>query len=286
MGIMMNIKRGIRTLLLFSLAFLVWAPLWMMISGTFMGADEIYKFVGPVLEQRDGMAGWSLLPEYPTLRAYIELLMDSPKFFVMFWNTCFQVVPILLGQVCIAVPAAWAFARYRFKGKKALFLLYITLMVLPFQVTMVSSYLVLLKLGIMDTHLSIILPNIFSAFPVFILTKFFRAIPEALLEAARLDGAGEGYIFLSLGVPMGAPGIFSVVILGFIEYWNSIEQPLTFLAKRKDLWPLSLYLQSITTDRTGVAFVASAVMLAPALLLFLGGQKYLEQGIAASGIKG
>jgi len=151
---------------------------------------------------------------------------------------------------------------------------------------MVSSYLVLLKLGIMDTHLSIILPNIFSAFPVFILTKFFRAIPEALLEAARLDGAGEGYIFLSLGVPMGAPGIFSVVILGFIEYWNSIEQPLTFLAKRKELWPLSLYLQSITTDRTGVAFVASAVMLAPALLLFLGGQKYLEQGIAASGIKG
>ncbi|WP_184094284.1 carbohydrate ABC transporter permease [Anaerocolumna cellulosilytica] len=279
-------KRGLKTLLLFGLAFFVWAPLWMMVTGSFMGKDEIYEFVGPVLEQREGMAGWSLLPKYPTLRAYIELLIDSPKFFAMFWNTCYQVAPILIGQICIAVPAAWAFARYRFKGKKALFLLYITLMVLPFQVTMVSSYLVLLKLDIIDTHLSIILPNIFSAFPVFILTKFFRVIPESLLEAARLDGASEGYIFLSLGVPMGAPGIFSVVILGFIEYWNSIEQPLTFLAKRKDLWPLSLYLQGITTDRTSVAFVASAVMLAPALLLFLGGQKYLEQGIAASGIKG
>lgn len=282
----MSVKRGIRTMLLLGLVLLVWVPIWMIVAGSFMGADEIYNNVGPVLGQKEGMAGWTVLPEYPTLRAYVELLLDTPKFFVMFWNTCIQVVPILLLQVCIAVPAAWAFARFHFRGKRSLFLLYITLMVLPFQVTMVSSYLVLLRLGVLETHLAVILPNIFSAFPVFIMVKFFKVIPRSLQEAAKLDGAGEGYIFFHIGIPMGTPGIFSIIILGFIEYWNSIEQPLTFLAKSKDLWPLSLYLPNITSDRTKVAFVASIVMLIPALLIFLYGQKYLEQGIAASGIKG
>ncbi len=282
---MKKIKIKIKTCSLFLLTLFIWVPLWMMISGSFMSGDEVYQKAGPVLNQTKGMAAWSVFPLYPTLQPYAELLLDSPGFFIMFWNSCLQVMPVLIGQLFVAVPAAWAFARFEFKGKKVLFLIYIILMVLPFQVTMVSSYLVLFNLGLMDSHLALILPNIFSTFPVFIMVKFFKEIPKSLIEAAKLDGAGEGYIFLKIGVPIGASGILSMILLSFIEYWNAIEQPLTFLVRKKELWPLSLYLPNITTDRAGVAFVASVIMMIPALLLFLYGQKYLEQGIAASGLK-
>ena len=281
----MKIKNLIRTSLLFMLTFFVWMPVWMLISGSFMGTDELYKNIGPVLNQGKGMAAWTVFPEYPTLRPIVELLLDSPQFFVMFWNSCIQVIPVLLGQLVIAVPAAWGFARFEFKGKRILFTLYIILMVLPFQVTMVSSYLVLFRLKLVGTHLAVILPNIFSTFPVFILVKFFKEIPQSLIEAAKLDGAGEAGIFTRVGIPMGASGILSIIILGFLEYWNAIEQPLTFLARTKELWPLPLYLPEITAGRAGVAFAASSIMMIPALLLFLYGQKYLEQGIAASGLK-
>ncbi|BCN29727.1 carbohydrate ABC transporter permease [Anaeromicropila herbilytica] len=280
-----KLREEIKTTLLIGLTLLVWIPLWMILSGSLMGESEIVQNVGPVFNQSKGMADWTLFPQYLTMRPFVKLLFDSPNFFIMFWNSCIQVIPILIGQLLIATPAAWGFARYEFRGKNILFFLYIILMVLPFQVTMVSSYLVLYRFKLIDTHLSIILPNIFSAFPVFIMTKFFKTIPKSLIEAAKLDGANEGYLFLKVGIPLGKSGIFSALVLGFIEYWNAIEQPITFLVRKKNLWPLSLYISSITTEKIGVAFSASVIILIPTLLIFLYGQKYLEQGIAASGLK-
>ena len=106
----------------------------------------------------------------------------------------------------------------------------------------------------------------------------------SLVEAARLDGAGEFRIFCQIGIPMGAPGILSVCILTFLDSWNMIEQPMTYL-KTKSLWPLSLFLPEIGMDEMGLGFAAAFMMLIPALLLFLGCQEYLEQGIAMSGGK-
>lgn len=283
---MKKIKNLLITTLLLLTLLLVFLPLWMIISGSIMGKGELYQKMGPVLYQSDKMAYWGIFPLYPTLETFVELLLDSPKFFVMFWNSCIQVIPVLVGQLLVAVPASWAFARFNFSGKKLLFTLYILLMILPFQVTMVSSYLVLFRLGLTDTHLAVILPNIFSTFPVFIMVKFFKEIPEALVEAARIDGAPEWYIFWKIGIPLGASGILSTIVLDFIEYWNAIEQPLTFLVRNKSLWPLSLYLSGISSDKVGLSFAASFITLIPALLLFLYGQKYLEQGIAATGLKG
>ena len=157
-------------------------------------------------------------------------------------------------------------------------------MLMPFQVTMVSSYLVLDGLGLMNTVWAIILPGAVSTFPVFLMVRFFTAIPSALTEAAALDGAGPFQTFLHVGLPLGAPGILSAVVLGFLEYWNALEQPLVFL-KDKTLWPLSLYLPTVTADNAGVSLVASVIMLVPALLIFLFGQKYLEAGISAAGMK-
>ena len=274
-----NKKKTVRTAVLAMFCLLFWVPVLVMFPNSFMGPEELKAAYGGVQAVQ-----MELLPVYPTLRPYVELLLDSPDFFVMFWNSVKQVVPILLGQVLVGMPAAWAFGRYRFTGRRILFLLYMILMIMPFQVTMVSSYLVLSNLSLMDTHLAIILPGVFSAFPVFIMQKFFHSIPDALVEAAMVDGAGQLKIFLHVGVPLGMPGIMASVLLNFLEYWNAIEAPMTFL-KTKAKLPLSLYLPQITTDQVGSSFAASIVMMLPTVLIFLWGQEYLEQGIVASGLK-
>lgn len=277
-------RRRILKLVLILLALLVWVPLWMLVSGSLMGSSELAQNLGPVLDGTQGSASWPLLAKYPTLGPYVELLLDTPQFFIMFWNSVKQVFPVIVGQILLGAPAAWAFARYEFRGKRLLYSLYIVLMLMPFQVTMVSSYLVLDRLGLLDTVWAIILPGAASTFPVFIMIRFFSAIPAAITEAAALDGASPFKTFIMLGLPLGAPGVLSAVVLGFLEYWNALEAPLTFL-KDQTLWPLSLYLPNITADNAGVSLVASVIMLIPALLIFLFGQKYLEQGITASGMK-
>ena len=271
-------------MLLSAAAFFVWVPLWMLLSASFMGSREMVHNLAPVLNEEAGYAHWPILPQYPTLKPYVELLLDAPEFFTMFWNSCKQVFPIVVGQIVIGAPAAWAFARFRFRGKGVLYALYIILMLMPFQVTMVSSYFVLDRLGMMNTVWAIILPGAVSTFPVFLMIRFFAAIPSALTEAASLDGAGAWQIFIHLGLPLGVPGILSAVVLGFLEYWNALEQPMTFL-KDQTLWPLSLYLPTVTAENAGASLAASVIMLTPALLIFLFGQKYLEAGIAASGMK-
>lgn len=279
-----NKKKTVRTAVLTIFCLLFWVPVLVMLPNSFMGDRELRACYGGVLGGGTQGVRLELLPLYPTLKPYVELLLDSPDFFVMFWNSVKQAVPVLAGQVVIGMPAAWAFGRYRFRGRRILFLVYMILMIMPFQVTMVSSYLVLSKLSLMDTHGAIILPGIFSAFPVFIMQKFFRSIPDALVEAAMVDGAGQFKIFLHVGVPLGLPGIMASVLLNFLEYWNAIEAPMTFL-KTKAKLPLSLYLPQITTDQVGSSFAASIVMMLPAVLIFLWGQEYLEQGIVASGLK-
>lgn len=259
-------------------------PVLMMVLNSVMGAQEMKEAYGAVLGEGKGELSARLLPVYPTLRPYVELLLDSPDFFVMFWNSVKQVFSILFGQTIVGVMAAWAFARYEFRGRKPLFLMYMILMVMPFQVTMVSSYLVLSKLSLLDTHLAVILPAVFSTFPVFIMEKFFRAIPSEVFEAAKVDGAGEFTCFLRIGIPLGSPGIIAALLLNFLEYWNGMEMPMTFL-KTKSKLPLSLYLPEITTDQMSAAFVASVVMMLPAVLGFLWGKDYLQKGIEASGLK-
>lgn len=259
-------------------------PIFLLAVGSFMGVEELGESYGSVLYGTGGKLHWKLFPLYPTLKAYLQLLLDSPDFFVMFWNSCKQVFPVLVGQLLFGLPAAWALEKFHFKGRKSILYLYMILMILPFQVTMVSNYTVLSRLKILDTHWSVILPGIFSTFPVFLMTKFFQQIPDSLLEAAKVDGAGACKCFFYIGLPLGMPGVVSSLILNFLEYWNAIESPMTFL-KTKSLLPVSLYLSNITGKDMGSAFAASILIMAPSVFLFACGQNYLEQGILASGLK-
>lgn len=269
---------------LLALAILFCYPVIFLLVGSFMGGNELGENLRSALGEGAGYASWTILPLEPTLRHYIEVLLDSPEYFVMFWNSMKTAVSILAGQCLVSIPAAWGFAKFRFRFRKSLFFLYITLMMMPFQVTMLSNYLVLNKLNLMDTLWAIILPGIFSTFPVFIMFNFFRGIPTPLIEAARIDGADEIWIFFKIGIPLGKGGVFAAMVLGFLEYWNLIEQPMTFL-KDKTKWPISLFLPNIDLDKVGMAFAVSVITLIPAVIVFFAGHDYLEQGIASIGIK-
>lgn len=277
-------KNKIGNLIIIILSLFVWIPLIMILSSTFMPADEIKSSFGAVLLNNEGYATWSLFPKYISLKPLVELLFDSPEFFVMFWNSVKLVIPILLGQVLIAVPMAWGLANFNGKLKKLIFIIYMLLMVMPFQVSMVSNYLVLDKLQLLNTRFSIILPAIFSTFPVFILYQFFKDIPKEMIQAGQIDGANNFQIFINIAIPMGRSGIISILILSFLEYWNLIEQPLAFL-KDASLFPLSLYISKISYENIGIATVSAFIMLLPSLLVLLYGQSYLEDGIRASGMK-
>ena len=279
-----ELRRGITICLLFVPTLLVCLPIVLLVTGSVMGNGELRQYLAPVFSDALTYISWKLVPDYPTFENYGKLLFMTPQFFVLFWNSMKMVACILAGQLLVGVPAAWAFAVYQVKGSRALFALYVVLMLLPFQVTMLSSYLVLNRLGMLDTQYAVILPAIFSTFPVFLTYGGFRCIPVQLIEAARIDGAGEWRIFWKIGFPLGKSGLLSAMVLGFLEYWNMMEQPMAFL-EDKSLWPLSLYLPEITWAQAGYAFTASIITLIPAVFVFVWGQDYLEQGIIFSGLK-
>lgn len=274
----------IKTVLL-AMGFLFCAPVLFLLSGSIMSRYELSKSLLPLMTGQEELITWAFFPRYPTFEHYARILFQTPQFFVVFWNSMKMVCLILMGQFFIAVPAAWAFAVYQFRGRKLLFTLYIVLMLMPFQVTMLSSYLVLHRLELLNTQGSIILPAIFSAFPVFLIYRDFCSLPRGLIEAARIDGAGEWMIFRKIGLPLASGGILSAGVLGFLEYWNLIEQPMAFL-EDQTLWPLSLYLPEIGPEQAGYSFVAAVITLIPAVFVFLAGREYLEQGIVASAVKG
>lgn len=281
---MRRILKMVSVLVLAVLGVVTVLPVLFLLCGSLMGNAELSELLRPFILRTDGFVAWRMLPLYPTLQNAVRLLLDSPEFFHMFWNTMAVTGGILGGQFLFGLPAAWGLARYEIPCRRVFYMLCILLMMLPFQVTMLSEYLVLRKLHMLDSLWSVIAPGAFSTFSVFLMYRFFCGIPEELLESARIDGAGELQIFFVIGLPLGMSGILSALVLQFLECFSMIEQPLVFL-ETKSLWPLSLYLPEIQTEQIGFALCCSFVSLLPPLLIFGMGQQYLEQGITAGAIK-
>ncbi len=275
------------------LALLFISPLAITITNSFMSEPEILANYGMIGTNADnaaysgisGYANLKLIPDMVTFRQYYTILIKRSQYLFMFWNSAGIVLPILLGQLLIASMAAYAFSRLKFRGRGRLFYFYMVVMLMPFQVTLVPNYLVAQKLGLVGNTLSIILPGIFGTFGVFLLRQFMTSIPEAYAEAAVVEGAGHWTVFSRIIMPMSANGIGALIILVFIDHWNMVEQPLVFLP---DIYqqPLSVFLSSINEGERGLAFAASALYMAPMLLVFLYGEDYLVEGIRSGGLKG
>ena len=270
------------TLFLCAMSLLFVMPIVLTITNSFMSASEIASNYGKIFTSVTNAGTYvadrvnlKLIPDMISFQQYATVLLKSPDYLLKFWNSVILVVPLV---------ASYGFARFDTKGRSLLFFAYIILMLMPYQVTLVPNYLVSKWLGILITRWAIILPGIFSPFAVFILTKFMRRIPSSVIEAAKLDGAGEWKIFTKICAPMSKGIVASVAILVYIDYWNMVEQPLILLTgDAADLHPLSVFLSKINAGDAGLAFSVATIYMVIPLLIFLYCEDYLVEGVSYSG---
>lgn len=275
-------------------AILFLTPIVLTITNSFMASSEISANYGSVFATNANggkvyiseKVNLKFIPDMVSLSQYITVLFKSPEYLLKFWNSVILVVPIVVFQLLVASLASFGFARYRGKLRGIIFFTYIILMLMPYQVTLVPNYLVSEWLHILDSNWAIWLPGIFSPFAVYLLSKYMRRIPESVIEAAQIDGAGEWQIYRKICMPLCRGAICSAAILIFIDYWNMVEQPLILLSDAEK-HPLSVFLSKINAGEIGLAFAVATIYMVPSLLIFLYGEEYLVDGITyQGGIKG
>ena len=284
---------AVATVFLLTVSLVFITPIVLTLTNSFMAGSEIAANYGRIFTSVTTAGTYvadkvnlKLLPDMVSFSQYETVLLKTPDYLFKFWNSVILVVPIVVFQTVVALIASYGFARFDTKARSLIFFVYIILMLMPYQVTLVPNYFVSEWLGILNTRWAIILPGIFSPFAVFILTKFMRRIPSSVIEAAKLDGAGEWQIFTKICAPMSKSIVTSVAILVYIDYWNMVEQPLILLSD-VEMHPLSVFLSKINAGEIGLAFAVASIYMIPSLLMFLYGEDYLVDGITYSGgIKG
>ena len=218
------------------------------------------------------------------------LLKPQFPFARFFLNTVVVTSLALAGQVLSASWVAYGFARLKFRGKGPLFLLLLSTMMIPFQVTMIPRFFLFRELGWIDTWLPLIVPAWFGggAFNIFLLNQFFKTIPLAMDEAAKMDGCSHPRIFWSVILPQAKPVLGAVAIFGFMGSWNDYLGPLIYLSSM-ETYTLSLGLQLFQTSSEIIdltlLMAASLAVLLPCLLVYFFGQRFFIQGVVVTGIK-
>jgi multiple sugar transport system permease protein len=215
---------------------------------------------------------------------------NSAPFALYLRNTLIITTLALIGQVFSASAVAYGFARLRFPGRDALFMLVLATMMLPSVVTLVPSYVLFQKLGWLNTFAPLIVPAYFGggAFFIFLLRQFFRSIPMELSEAAKIDGASNLRILYQMILPLSKPALATVIIFSFTTSWNDFLGPLIYLSSQPNYTltiGLQVFLQQFSTQYQFLMAV-SFLMTLPVILVFFFAQQYFVQGIVMSGLKG
>lgn len=226
-----------------------------------------------------------LLPQNPTFEYYARLFteLDFGRYLV---NTLIVVAIGVVGLLFMAM-AGYAFAKYDFRGKSGLFFLVLATMMIPVQVTMIPTYLILNGFKLTNTLVGIALPTLVSGFGIFLFRQFMVTIPTEVIEAARIDGAGELRIFATIVLPMSKPILAVQAVLAFIAGWNSFLWPLIIASDQK-LYTLSVGLALLNQQlavNPSLQMAAASVMVVPILIVFIVFQRYVVQGFALSGLK-
>ncbi|EOS55501.1 MULTISPECIES: carbohydrate ABC transporter permease [Paenibacillus] len=227
----------------------------------------------------------TLWPHQFTLENFQELF-ENMRFGVYLRNTLIIVVFSFLGLFLNAL-AGFAFAKYKFKGRDGLFYLVLATMMIPGQVTMIPVYLILNMMGLTNTMVGIVLPGLVGAFGIFLFRQFMSTIPDELMEATRLDGAGEFRIFVQIALPISKSILAVQGILTFIAGWNSFLWPL-IIANDESLYTLSVGLQLLKGQYGGdyaLQMAGSAFMVVPIIIIFIIFQKHIIENYSISGMK-
>lgn len=267
----------IKTIIFAAIGLAFLTPLLWMISASLKTAPEVFASEFSWFPKK---AQWG---NYGTVWTSNQISMVQS-----YWNTAWITAISIVVQLLFASMAAYAFAKVRFCGKNVVFFLFLSTMMIPAEVTIIPRYMLFKTVGLYNNHWAIILPHWFSATAIFMLRQFYMGLPNDLMEAAKIDGAGHLSIFWKILLPLTKSALVSLMVLTFISCWNEYLSPLIFLTK-KNLYTISQVVRWYMLDeavRYDLVMAAATSVVIPVILLTLCCQKYFVEGIATSGVKG
>jgi multiple sugar transport system permease protein len=251
-------------------------PFAWMILASFKSSTEIIR-IPPTL--------W---PAAPTLKNFQTVLSDPRLPIARFYfNSLFVSLSVVALQLFTSSLAGYVFAKYEFAGKNVAFSFVLATLMIPFQVLMLPSYLMLVKIGLIDTLWGLVIPAATSAFGIFMMKQFIEGLPGELLDAARIDGASEWSIYARIILPQVGPALATLGILTFMATWNSYLWPLIVITthERRTLPVVLTWYNSMHSARYDLTMAASTLVVVPILIVYTLFQRWIVQGFALSGLK-
>ena len=264
-------------------------PIWLALAaGAVAMVFPVYWIAATSVRPRDELfaALVRLIPSHVTWGNFAEVFHRTPLL-AWAWNSTFIAVVAVVLTVFVNLLCGYTFAKFRFRGREVLFFMILGALMVPIQVILVPEFLIVSRLGLLNSNWGVILPRAAEAFGIFMVRQFMVGIPDELIEAARLDGASELRIFLRVVLPLSRPVIAVLVIFTFMWRWNDFAWPLVVLTDQANYTlPLGLNLMRGEVNPVwGQVMAVALIGLAPMLAIFLAFQRYLIQGIASTGLK-
>ncbi|MDY6895393.1 MAG: carbohydrate ABC transporter permease [Thermotogota bacterium] len=250
-------------------------PFVWMLSTSFKGAGEIFIFP----------PRW--IPRNPTFNNYIDLFQNM-NFGRPFLNSVIVSLSTTFLSVLIATMAGYGFAKFHFKNKNLLFLLILGTIMVPGQITMIPVFLLLSRMNLLNTYWGLILPAIANAFNIFFMRQYIMGVPDELIEAAKMDGAHEGWIFFRIILPLSRPAMAAITIFTFTGSWNNFLWPL-IIATDESMYTLPVAVSVLGgqyTENIAMQMAGSVIVILPLIIVFLFTQRYFIKGISFTGMKG
>lgn len=233
------------------------------------------------------VASLTFIPSAPTLENFRRAWEIAP-FGTYMKNSVIIIVSIIVIQTIVMVPAAYAFAKFNFKGKGILFGIILIAFMMPTQVTFIPIYYMMADFGLTNTLIPQILPFMTNAFGIFLLRQYFMQVPDELIEAARLDNASEAQVLAKIMLPMSKPGISAIALLSFVGHWNDYFWPLIMTNSDK-IRPITIGVQRLRdtegNDQWNVIMAGNMFLVFPILIIYIFCSKYIINSFAYSGIK-
>ena len=270
---MEKVKTSLTYFLLLCTAFLVLYPLMIIFSSSLK--TEMEMFLSPN----------RMIPQNLILDNFAALKDTFPLYI---FNSLKLTVTITVLQVLTASTSGYALSKLIWKGRNFVFLLYVASIMIPFQVYIIPQFIVIRNLGLYDTHLAIILVSSFTAFGTFLMKQYISTIPDSYIEAAKINGANHLFIFVRIILPLAKPTLATLIILSFRYWWNDLFTALIYISSQ-ELKTIPLGMSDFVGEYQtlfGPQMAASLIAILPVIMIFIFAQKYIVQGVVASGIKG
>lgn len=270
---MKRIYKIIFRVLVFLLCAIFLFPIIISVINSFIGVEELYS------SYVEGNKNYiNILPQCLSIEQYYILLIEQTQYIDKLWISFKYSCSITVIHMIIALTTGFVFAKIKFKLRDGIFLLFIIVMMMPFQVTLLPNYIMLSKLNLINTDLAIILPSIFAPFGIFLMRQTIKCIDDVYIEAVIIESDKFIDIIKLAIFPYAKSGLVVVIVLTFCDTWNMVEQPLVLL---KDFvqYPLSVLLNSMMNSSFEVAFAGSVFYMIPIIILFFYCEDELFQGI-------